>query len=133
MAGVEAPEGIIGNHGSQGGGAAGEEIDRWDPSLGSPPHALILASSERHRPGMLRAKEEFHYTEPPDPADPNVRADLVFFETPAGGAVFSTGSISFAGALATDDYDNDIARITGNVLARFSDPTPFEYPSRDAE
>ena len=133
MAGVEAPEGIIGNHGSQGGGAAGEEIDRWDPSLGSPPHALILASSERHRPGMLRVKEEFHYTEPPDPADPNVRADMVFFETPAGGAVFSTGSISFAGALATDDYDNDIARITGNVLARFSDPTPFEYPSRDAE
>jgi len=133
MAGVEAPEGIIGNHGSQGGGAAGEEIDRWDPSLGSPPHALILASSEQHRPGMLRVKEEFHYTEPPDPADPHVRADLVFFETPAGGAVFSTGSISFAGALATDDYDNDIARITGNVLARFSDPTPFEYPSGDAE
>ena len=101
--------------------------------MGSPPHALILASSEQHRPGMLRVKEEFHYTEPLDPADPNVRADMVFFETPAGGAVFSTGSISFAGALATDDYDNDIARITGNVLARFRDPTPFEYPSGDAE
>ena len=54
---------------------------------------------------------------------------MVFFETPAGGAVFSTGSISFAGALATDDYDNDIARIANNVLARFADPAPFEYPN----
>ncbi len=132
MEGVVAQD-IIGNHGSQGGGAAGEEIDRWDPSLGSPAHALILASSERHGPNMLRVKEEFQATEHPDPKDPNVRADMVFFETPAGGAVFSTGSISFAGALATDDYDNDIARITGNVLARFSDPKPFAYPEGDAD
>ena len=85
-------------------------------------------SPEQHRLGMLRTKEEFHETQYPDSADPNVRADMVFFETPAGGAVFSVGSISFAGALATDDYDNDIARMTGNVFERFADPTPFEYP-----
>ncbi len=127
--GVQAADGIVGNHGSQAGGAAGEEIDRWDATLGSPAHAIVLASSEQHRPGMLRVKEEFHDTQPPDPNDPNVRADMVFFETPAGGAVFSTGSISFAGALATDDYDNDIARIANNVLARFADPAPFEYPN----
>ena len=78
---------------------------------------------------MLRTIEEFHDMQPPDPADPNVRADMVFFETPAGGAVFSTGSISFAGALATNDYDNHIARIAGNVLARFALPAPFEYPA----
>ena len=129
LRGVEAPDRIVGNHGSQAGGAAGEEIDRWDPALGSPAHAIVLASSENHRPGMLRTIEEFHDTQPPDPADPNVRADMVFFETPAGGAVFSTGSISFAGALATDDYDNDIARIADNVLARFAAPAPFEYPA----
>ena len=128
MAGVNAEDGIVGNHGSQAGGAAGEEIDRWDPALGSPTHAVVLATSEQHRPGMLRTKEELHETQHPDSADPNVRADMVFFETPAGGAVFSVGSISFAGALATDDYDNDIARMTGNVLERFADPTPFEYP-----
>ena len=131
MQGIAAADGIVGNHGSQAGGAAGEEIDRWDPALGSPAHALVLASSEQHRPGMLRVKEEFHDTQPPDPNDPNVRADMVFFGTPAGGAVFSTGSISFAGALATDDYDNDIARIANNVLARFTDPTPFEHPAAD--
>ena len=128
MRGVAAPDGIVGNHGSQAGGAAGEEIDRWDPALGSPAHAIVLASSERHRPGMLRAKEEFHDMQPPVPDDPHVHADMVFFETPAGGAVFSAGSISFAGALATNGYDNDIARIAGNVLARFTAPAPFEYP-----
>ena len=32
-----------------------------------------------------------------------MRADMVFFETPAGGAVFSVGSISWFGALARND------------------------------
>jgi N,N-dimethylformamidase len=126
MDGVNA-ETILGNHGTQGGGAAGEELDRWDASLGSPHHALVIASSENHRPGMLRVKEELHMSIP-HASDPNVRADMTFFETPSGGAVFSTGSISYAGALATFGYDNDIARLTGNVLRRFLDPTPFVYP-----
>ncbi|MGH7154163.1 MAG: N,N-dimethylformamidase beta subunit family domain-containing protein, partial [Acetobacteraceae bacterium] len=37
---------IIGDFGLARGGAAGLEIDRYDLSLGTPPHALILASSE---------------------------------------------------------------------------------------
>ena len=126
-AGVQSKD-IVGDHGSQAGGAAGEEIDRWDPALGSPAHAVVVASSEGHRPGMQRVKEELHDSASLRAEDPDVRADMVFFETPAGGAVFSTGAISFAGALATDNYDNDIARIAGNVLDRFADPAPFEYP-----
>jgi N,N-dimethylformamidase len=125
-AGVKSEE-VIGNYGTQGGGAAGEEIDRFDVSLGSPEHALVLASSEKHRAGMLRVVEEIHMSQP-DLQDSKVRADMTFFETPVGGAVFSTGSISYAGALAVDDFDNDIARITDNVLNRFLDPAPFEYP-----
>jgi len=46
-----------------------------------------------------------------------------------GGAVFSTGSISYAGSLAHNNYDNNIAQITGNVLRRFLEPTPFEFPT----
>ena len=118
----------IGDHGTQGGGAAGEEIDRYDESLGSPRHALIIASSENHRPGMLRVKEEFLMMRPLGD-DPEVRADMTFFETPSGGAVLSTGSISYAGALSTNNYNNDIARLTGNVLQRFIDPAPFPFPS----
>jgi len=126
--GVEAQE-ILGDFGSIGGGAAGEEIDRWDAALGSPEHALILARSERHKPGMLRTKEEFLSTVPPF-EDPKVRADMVFFETPDGGAVFSTGSIAYAGALAHNDYRNDICRLTTNVLRRMLHPDPFEPPQR---
>jgi len=45
-----------------------------------------------------------------------------------GGAVFSTGSISYTGALSFNDYKNDIATITKNVLNRFLDPSRFDYP-----
>ncbi len=127
MEGVTASE-VIGDYGTQGGGAAGEEIDRLDTALGSPEHALCLASSENHRPGMLRVTEEIHMSQT-ELQGPKVRADMVFFETPSGGAVFSTGSISYAGALAHNNFDNDIARITGNALKRFLDPTPFDYPA----
>jgi N,N-dimethylformamidase len=118
---------LIGSHGARGGGAASEEIDRWDPALGSPAHAIVLASSEGHGPDMLKVKEEFNATMP-YLQDADVRADLTFFETRGGGAVFSTGSIGWAGALATNDYNNDVALITKNVLARFRDPATFEWP-----
>ena len=110
-----------------GGGAAGQEIDRFDESLGSPAHSIILASSEGHPPDMLLTKEEFAATGIPLPGTA-VRADVVFFETSQGGAVFTTGSIAWAGSLATDDYDNDVSKMTTNVLKRFADPAPFAAP-----
>lgn len=121
------PDEIIGDFGSLGGGAAGEEIDRFDLRLGSPPHALVLASSEGHSKEMLRTKEEFLSTVPWFD-DPKVRADLTFFEAPNGGAVFSTGSITWGASLAHNGYDNNVARITANVLRRFLDDEPFVPP-----
>ena len=50
---------------------------------------------------------------------PFVRADMVFYERPNGGAVFATGSIAWCGALLDDDCDNDVSRVTENVLRRF--------------
>ena len=111
------------------GGAAAEEIDRFEPLLGSPSHALVLASAVDFGPNMMKTKEEFLATARPDPSDPHVRADLVFFETPRGGAVFATGSIAWAGSLAHNSYDNDVSRITGNVVRRFLDSERFEAPS----
>ncbi|NKB98388.1 MAG: hypothetical protein GKR90_07835 [Pseudomonadales bacterium] len=116
-----------GSFGNQGGGAAGEEIDRFDLTLGSPAHAVVIASSENHKKGMLRVTEEVHMSEPVGD-DPKVRADMTFFEVGGGGAVFSTGSISYAGSLAHNDYQNEIALITANVLRRFIDPKPFDFP-----
>ena len=112
-----------------GGGAAGQEVDRYDVRLGSPGHAVVLASATTFGPDMLRTKEEFEGSVDFPTPDPMVRADMVFYETPNGGAVFSVGSISWFGALARDGYDNDIARITANVVRRFADPEPFPSPA----
>ena len=119
---------VVGAHGV-GGGAAGQEIDRFDPNLGSPDHAVVVATATDHDPSMLRTKEEFHVTVSDASAMSAVRADMVFYEIAGGGAVFSTGSIAWFGALATDGYDNDVARITANVLRRFADPAPFAPPT----
>ena len=54
-----------------------------------------------------------------------MRADIVFYETANGGAVFSTSSIAWCGSLAHNDHDNNVSRMTENVLRRFADPTPF--------
>ena len=125
--GVEINDGRIGTSGL-GGGAAGQELDRYEPRLGSPAHAVLLASATEFGPDMLRTKEEFEGSIAFPTPDPHVRADLVFYETPSGGAVFSVGSISWFGALARNGYDNDIARLTANVLHRFRDPAPFDPP-----
>lgn len=120
---------LIGTSGL-GGGAAGQEIDRFEPLLGSPAHALVVATATAFGPDMIRTKEEFEAAVFIEPDDPLVRADMVFFETPAGGAVFSVGSIAWFGALARNDYDNDVARITANVLRRFVDAEPFAPPDQ---
>jgi N,N-dimethylformamidase len=49
----------------------------------------------------------------------------VFFETANGGAVFSTGSIVWMSSTLDNQYKNDVATITSNVIKRFLDPKPF--------
>jgi len=118
--GVKRPD-RIGDFGLVGGGAAGHEIDRYDLALGTPPHALLVASSEGHSDDYPHVVEEimFNYPGLAGTQDPQVRADVVYFTTPRGGAVFSTGSIAWCGSLAHAGYDNDVSRITENVLRRF--------------
>jgi len=117
----------IGDFGIMGGGAAGAEIDRFDTALGSPPGALLLASSVGHSDDYLRTSEEIFETPPGlgGTEDPDVRADLVYFTLRGGGAVFSTGSIAWTGSLSHNGYDNNVSRITGNVLRRFLDEQPL--------
>lgn len=122
----------IGDFGAHGGGAVGEEIDRADVALGTPRHALIVATSDGLNAGMLRAKEELMQTMPASISDPDIRADVVFFETPSGGAVFSTGSISWAGSLSHNSYSNNIARITENVVRRFACADAFVLPDEES-
>lgn len=124
---------IIGDFGHVGGGAAGLELDRADPDLGTPDHALVVASSEGHTNLTFAVPEEVDNVSDELVATRNasLRGDIVFFETPSGGAVFSTGSIAWSGSLAHADHDNNVARMTENVLRRFLDPQPFPWPRDD--
>ncbi|MGQ4807601.1 N,N-dimethylformamidase beta subunit [Candidatus Entotheonellaceae bacterium PAL068K] len=117
----------IGDFGLIGGGAAGWEVDRADASLGTPPHALVIARATNFSSVYHWVKEELTHTHSASTGDtcPFVRCDMVFYETPNGGAVFSTSSIAWAGALAHNGYANNVSRLTENVMRRFLDPTPF--------
>ena len=123
-------EEIIGNFGAWGDGAAGLEIDCYDPALDSPPHALVVASSENHSNAFLLVNEEIgSNSRGVDGAlNPRVKADIVFFETPSGGGVLSTGSIAFVASLPHNGGDNNVSRLIRNALDRFLDSTPFRCP-----
>jgi N,N-dimethylformamidase len=117
---------VIGDFGLRGG-AGGHEIDRVDTRLGSPPHLLRVATADDFGSGGLATPEEFGVSHRGLGGDQNnqIRADMTFFPTARGGAVFTTGSIAWGMALAHRGYDNNVSRITANVLRRFIDPAPF--------
>lgn len=119
FAGVGDEE-LIGEHGF-GGGASGDEIDRFDVRNGSPEGALVLATSTGHSDEFGIAIEDLSF-----PAlntlgtqTDLIRSDIVYYVTASGGAVFSVGSINWYCSLAWDAYDNNVARLTKNVINGF--------------
>jgi N,N-dimethylformamidase len=126
IAGLEASAGgMFGETGFMGGGAAGFELDSADPHWGTPPNALVLAKGVVIHPDYRPVNEDMLVIDHPKPQEAWSCADMVFFETPAGGAVFSVGSMTYVGSLPVNGYDNAVARLTGNVIRRFLDPAPF--------
>jgi N,N-dimethylformamidase len=75
------------------GGASGHETDKR--TANSPAGTVLLAKGLN-----------------PDEGG----AEMVYYETPSGGAVFSVGSITYVAALLVDPA---VSRITSNVLTRF--------------
>ncbi len=115
--GVE-DEGAIGETGLVLGGAAGNEVDRADPSRGTPEGAVVVATSKGHSDLYQLAHEDILLTEPGQggTTQPLVRSDVVLVPHRSGGWVFSVGAITWTGSLSWNGYQNDVARITGNVL-----------------
>lgn len=108
------------------GGAAGQEVDRYDLTLGTPPDTLLLATSEGLSEGYLRTVEEIPFLVSGTSAsvDHQVRADMTYLVKAGDGAVFSTGSIAWSMALGKDP---GVSRITSNVIARFDSPEPLPW------
>ena len=121
------PEGPIGDFGLVLGGAAGSEIDRYELLHGTPPHARLIAMSEPFSDNYPLVQEEVYFMTPGLGGTQNalVRADMVFFTTPNNGAVFSTGSIAFGGALPCKNFDNNVSRLLKNIVDAFSKPGPL--------
>jgi N,N-dimethylformamidase len=114
---------VIGDFGLKLGGAAGDELDRADPALGTPPGTLVVATSAgAHDDSYQRAVEEVEEmsTRRGGAQDPDVRADMTYLETPGGGSVFSVGSIAWTASLSHAGYANNVARLTRNVLREFT-------------
>jgi N,N-dimethylformamidase len=122
-------------------GAAGYEFDRVDTEVGSPGTTLILASSSRFNQShtidyedaewFAAGRDGAYVDDPHIPGVPHrfVRSDLSYLEYPRGGAVFAAGAISWRASLSALGYDNNVARITGNVLRRFADTPRGASPS----
>lgn len=118
---------VIGNFGLSGQGAAGYELDRADPKLGTPDDAIILATSDGLPASYVVVPEDLlsHVlTWNGEPVKELIRSDIVYLERPGGGAVFSVGSITFCGSLSHNNYDNSVSRIVENVLNRFREARP---------
>ncbi len=114
---------LIGDFGLVMDGAAGDEIDRCDFDLGTPPHALRLATTQgMHSQYYLVTHEDLLLTsaQVDGTNNDNVRADMVYFEGPNGSAVFSMPAIGASSSLSHNDYDNNVSTILMNVLERFT-------------
>ncbi len=116
------PDGeLIGDFGSIDGGAAGDEVDRLDPDLGSPAAAIVVASALGLNESYKITIEDVNHTirDQTAPRNPRIRSDMVYLPRGASGSVFSVGSINWSGSLAHNNDENNVSQITQNVLEHF--------------
>ncbi|KAH8805087.1 hypothetical protein F5884DRAFT_708286 [Xylogone sp. PMI_703] len=111
---------LLGEYGF-GGGASGDEIDRCDYRLGSPYNTIVVATSTGHPDefGIFPEDVEFPVINTLGTQTEDIRSDVVYYESAGGGAVFSVGSINWFCSLGWNNFQNNIARLTDNVLREF--------------
>jgi N,N-dimethylformamidase len=82
---------------------------------------MVMASADGHSDSYQHVVEELNASDSKEGAtvNPLVRADMIYFETPNNGAVFSTGSIDWVGAPSHNNYQNSVSKVTENVMRKF--------------
>lgn len=115
----------FGDFGYAMGGAAGDELDRMDPDLGTPATALRLLTSTGHSASYMLAVEDVDMIVAglDGTTDERVRSDVCILPMASGGYVFSVGSIAWACAMAWNQYDNEVAELTARVLDLLLSPS----------
>ena len=122
----DVQDGLIGDYGLSGGGAAGFELDSTCKSDGTPDVFTLIARSEGHSANFGPALDALlSHTMNRDRGDPAdlIRAEMIYFDTRYGGSVFSVGSITFCGSLSHNDYRNDISTLLRNYIRRMQEPS----------
>ena len=95
--------------------------------MSAPTHSLVLATATGFSDVYQHVVEEVLISDSKQGGSVNsmVKGDMVYFEGENGGAVFSVGSIAWCGSLSHNNYDNNVSKITDNVLKRFSAEDPI--------
>jgi N,N-dimethylformamidase len=117
-----AGEGSVFGRYGLAGGAAGDETDGLHPAYPQPDGLVVVASSHGEHGAAVRPfLYDFIHDGPPPhgPDHPDVKADIVLYRHPGGGRVFSVGSINWCASLLDHAGENDVARVTRNVLDEF--------------
>ena len=112
----------IGDFGFSGKGAAGFELDHIDSHLTSIKNITLLAQSKASK----NPKENFILVPESQlthlsnikhlPNEEILQADMVYFNVPGGGSVFSTGSITFCGSLPWNKFNNNVSKLLQNII-----------------
>ena len=117
-------ENKLGDFGFSGNGAAGFELDHIDSHLTSIRDITLLAQSKASKDPeenfiLVPESQLTHLSNIKHlPEDEILQADMVYFEVPGGGSVFSTGSITFCGSLPWNNYDNNVSKLLENVIKK---------------
>ncbi|KAL7756837.1 hypothetical protein ACKLNR_013830 [Fusarium oxysporum f. sp. zingiberi] len=115
-----AEDKLLGTEGF-GGGASGDEIDKCNFGLGSPPNTIVVATTVGHPDefGLFPEDADFPMTKTVGTQTNEIRSDMTYYEAGGGGAVFSVGSINWLCSLGWDHFQNNVAKLTDNVLREF--------------
>ena len=109
-------------------GVGDEPIGNWGLNLGSAASYEMDAALELDAPAGMRrvvlAEASDDSFIPLDRTPVRPRSELVLTTLPGGGAVFAAGSVSWTGSLSHHGYDNNVSRITANVVRRFIEAPP---------
>ena len=114
----------LGDFGFSGNGAAGFELDHIDSHLTSIKDITLLAQSKASKDPeenfiLVPESQLTHLSNIKHlPEDEILQADMVYFEVPGGGSVFSTGSITFCGSLPWNNFNNNVSKLLENIIKK---------------
>jgi len=106
------PSAAFGGSGQVLGAAAAYETDIFNPFLGSPADCTVMATATMP-PSYISFAPGFHASPSHEDATSRLRSDMVIRTTPAGGTIWSVGSVAWTGSL---DDDPVVSRLTYNAL-----------------